>query len=583
MVETDNRGHNGGASTLHLILARRVPQIVGAYLLTSWALLEFLDWLVARYGWPGAWVDASLVAMAAQTPLVGYLAWHHGMRGPDLWNRRQLLAIVSSLAAGVAVGLFVLHHAPDTTLRSEAFTEPPAGNTVAVLPFEDLSQNQEAAYLADGFSTEISTALSRLAGLRVVSRSATFQFKNQHEDVRKIAAQLAVANVLEGSIRLEGNRIRVNVQLSSAEDGFEVWSDSYDRQLADVFAIQDEISVAVVNAMKLHLPPGVIVSTGDNHSKDLQAYDHYLRGRYFWNERNLEGLRKAEEQFLAAVSIDGRYAAAYAGLSDVYVSMYDYGFLSLEESNIKSAEAANKALALNPRLAEAQTSLAHLDLHQWHWGEAERRFRKAVELDPNSAQAHHWYALALTALGRVDQAVDQLIIARNLEPLSTLMNADLGMAFYAATRYQESIEQELKTLELDPENSTALWILGLSYEGIGRLDDAVEQFEGVLRIYPNNLNVKSSLAHAYARIGRISDARALLNELLSQSGEPDFPTYTIAIVEAGLGENDEAMNWLEKTYEQKSGWVRYLNVDNRLDTLRSNPRFVKLITRIGLG
>jgi len=583
MLDPENRAQSGGGSILRVILARRVPQIVGAYLLTGWGLVEFLDWMVARYGWPEAWVDSSLAAMAVQSPLVAYLAWHHGRRGPDLWNRRQRLAIVFSLLAGIATGLFVLHHAPATTLRSGAFEEPAAADTVAVLPFEDLSQSQEAAYLADGFSTEISTALSRLAGLRVVSRSATFQFRNQHEDVRKIAAQLGVANVLEGSIRLEGNRIRVNVQLSSATDGFEVWSDSYDRQLADVFAIQDEISVAVVNAMKLHLPPGVIVSVAENHSRDLQAYDHYLRGRYFWNERSLEGLQKAEEQFLAAVSIDGGYAAAYAGLSDVYVSLYDYGFLSVEESNIKAADAANRALALNPRLAEAHTSLAHIDLHQWHWGDAERRFRKAVELDPNSAQAHHWYALALTALGRVDQAVDQLIIARNLEPLSTLMNADLGMAFFAATRYQESIDQELKTLELDPENRTALWILGLSYEGIGRLDDAVEQFEGVLRIYPDNLNLKSSLAHAYAGIGRIADARALLDELLSQSGEPDFPTYTIAVVEAGLGENDEALHWLEKTYEQKSGWVRYLKVDTRLDPLRSDPRFAELITRIGLG
>jgi serine/threonine-protein kinase len=567
-------------STIRQIFARRVPHVVGAYLLSAWALVEFVNWLVVRYGGNGAWVDALFTALALQAPLVAYLAWFHGRPGRDRWYRAQWTSATLSLVAGTALGALVFYRAPNTDLGSPAV--PTAPNTVAVLPFEDLSEAQDSAYLADGFTTEIGSALSRLTELRVVSRSSSFTLSNQLDDVRKIAAQLGVANVLEGSIRRSGDRIRVNVQLSSAADGFEVWSDSYDRQLADVFAIQDEISVAVVNALKLHVPAGLIGSAADNHSRNLEAYDHYLRGRYFWNERELEGFQKAEEQFQAAVAIDSTYAAAYAGLSDVYVSYYDYGFLSLDESNAKAQESAEKALALNPRLAEAHTSLAHLDLHYWRWTDGERRFRRALELDPNSAQAHHWYALALTALGRVDQAVDQLRIARNLEPLSELMNADFGMALYAAKRFDEAIAQELKTLELDPANRTAMWILGLSYEGAGRYDEAIAQFESTLKLSPNSINIKSSLAHTYARVSRTADAQTLLGELLSRSEEPEFPVYTLAVVNVGLGDHDEALRWLEKTYEQNSGWVRYLKVDTRLDPLRSDPRFADLIDKIGL-
>ena len=569
-------------SAVREAFARRVPHVVGAYLLSAWALVEFVNWLVVRYGGSAGWVDALFTALALQAPLVAYLAWFHGRPGRDRWYRAQWTAFTISLVAGTALCALAFHRAPTADRGFATTVVPTAANTVAVLPFDDLSEAQDAAYLADGFTTEIGSALSRLTDLRVVSRSSSFQFQNQPEDIRKIAAQLGVANVLEGSIRRSGDRIRVNVQLSSASDGFEVWSDSYDRQLADVFAIQDEISVAVVNALRLHVPAGLIGNAADNHSKSLEAYDHYLRGRYFWNERTLEGLQKAEQQFQAAVAIDATYAAAYAGLSDVYVSFYDYGFLSLDETNAKAKESAERALALNPRLAEAHTSLAHLDLHYWRWTQGERRFRRALELDPNSAQAHHWYALALTALGHVDRAVDQLRIARNLEPLSTLMNADFGMALYAAKRFDEAVVQELKTLELDPTSRTAMWILGLSYEGMGRYDEAIAQFESTLALNPTSINLKSSLAHTYARVNRIEDAQALLAELLSQSEDAEFPAYTVAVVSVGLGNHDEALRWLEKTYEQNSGWVRYLKVDTRLDPLRSDPRFTALINKIGL-
>ena len=567
---------DSGEPVFRRIMSRRVPHLVGGYLLASWALLEFIDWMVTRYGWSGAWVDALLAAFAIQVPVVAYLAWCHGRPGQDRWYPAQWLAMAVSVVAGVSICVFVLQRAPQES------SPPSAPNTVAVLPFEDISEAGDSTYLADGFATEIGSALSRLTGLRVVSRSSTFEFREHRGDIRKIAAELSVAHVLEGSIRRSGDRIRVNVQLSSASDGFEEWSDSYDRQLADVFAIQDEISIAVVNALKLHLPTGLIGSAADRHSKNLDAYDRYLRGRFFWNDRTLEGLQKAAEEFEAAVGIDPAYAAAYAGLSDVYVSLYDYGFLSLAESNSKAQEAAEKALALDPRLAEAHTSLAHLDLHHWRWSDAERRFRKALELDPNWAQAYHWYALALTAVGRVDQAAEQLRLARNLEPLSPLINADFGMALYAAKRYEEAIEQERKTLELDPSSRTAMWITGLSYEGMGRFDDAIARFESALQLYPDSINLKSSLAHTYGVVGRTGDAEKLLEDLVSQAGEPDFPAYTIAVVDVGLGDYDGAMHWLQTTYEQNSGWVRYLKVDARLDPLRGDPRFTALIEKIGL-
>jgi len=298
--------------------------------------------------------------------------------------------------------------------------------------------------------------------------------------------------------------------------------------------------------------------------------------------RDEQGLRQAVEQFQAAIALDPDYAAAWSGLSDCYVTYYDYGLMPLAESTAAARDAAERALALDPLLSEAHTSLAHVALHAWQWPQAERSFKQALALDPQSAQAHHWYALAMTALGRLDEAVETMREARDLEPLSVIMNADYGMALYAAHRFDAAIEQEQRTLELDPESNTALWILGLSREGKGEVSEAIAVFEHALELNPGNANLGSSLAHALALAGRETEARATLDALLVQAQSPEFPAYAVAVAWVGLGDHDAAFDWLQKTIDTRSGWVRYLKVDPRLDPLRDDPRFDTLLRTIGL-
>lgn len=503
----------------------------------------------------------------------------HGPR-PRAAPRRRRTALLAGAGAAVLV-LVALAALWQRRTVDAGLPSTVESKSIAVLPFAFRSADNTREYLSDGLTEELITALGRVTGLRVAGRSSSFRFKGQDADLDEVGEKLGVATVLEGSLATEGDRLHVTARLIGVRDGFQIWAQSYDRNLADVLAVQQDIARAIVNALRLELGAGA----GPQWAAadvDPVAHDLYLRGRYEWNRRTPEGLQRAAELFQQAVARDSNYAAAYSGLADAYISMFDYGLLPAAEANARVRAAATRALALDASSAEAHTSLAHAHLHEWEWEAALRQFGRAIELDPGYAPAYHWYALALTTLGRVDDAVAAMRRAVLLDPLSVRMSADMGMALYAARRYDEAVAQERKTLQMDSTSATASWIMGMALEQSGRLPEAEAAFRRALRLRPGNHNFNAALARVHALSGRDSAARDLLVSL--EQGARDQPTlaFFVALVHTARGDRDQAIHWLERSIEARSGSVRYLKVEPRLDPLRSDPRFAALMQRAGL-
>jgi len=569
---------------------RKLIQWTVGYLAVGWGIVEAASLVGDEFGWPAALVRSVTVVYGAGFFLVLILAWFHGDRGAQRVSGIELGLLALVVTGGTTATAVVARRAPagvDGTAGAGAgaaapTTDPVSERSIAVLPFVDLSESRDQAYLADGLAEELVNLLARIEDVNVAARSSAFQFRDSALDVRAVGERLRVAKVLEGSVRRVDDRLLVTAQLVDAGNGFHLWSEEYDRHVEDVFDIQSEIARAIVDALEIRLYPATLARVTERQRADPKAYDEYLRGRYFWNQRTDEGFRKAIDSFEAALAIDPDYAPAWSGLSDCYVSLFDYGLLSLEETTAEARRAAERALEIDESLAEAHTSLAHVHLHQWEWAEAEREFLRALELDPRAAASHHWYALALTAMGRVDEAIDEVRAARDLEPLSVLMNADLGMALYAGRRYDEAIAQERSTLELDPDARIAKWMLALSEERKGRYEEAETWLRDALERAPDDPNLLSSLAHTLALADRTAQAREIADSLIAVSYQPDFPSYTVAVALIGLEDYDEAFTWLNRMVDERSGWVRYMRVDPRLGPVRADPRFAELLQRVGL-
>ncbi len=510
-------------------------------------------------------------------------AEHTGAAAPKRRPRRAVIfgagGVVLLIAAFLAFPALRGRSGGATPARSAATG---ALSSIAVLPFASMSAAQENEYFSDGMSEELINALARVEGLRVAARTSSFAFKGKDLQIVDIARQLKVEAVLEGSIRRAGDSLRISATLLNGGDGFKLWSHTYDRKLDDVFAVQEEIARAIVTALKLRLPAGTGPSLFGAGTDDPEAHDLYLRGRHAWNQRTPQGFQQAVRYFEQAIARDSLYAPAYSGLADTYLSLYDYEVIPPGESTPKARAAANRALQLDPTLAEARNSLAHLMLHDWNWAAAEREFKRAIELDPGYAPTYHWYALSLTTVGRLDEAVAAMTKAQELDPLSVRMNADLGMAFLAARQYDRAIEQERRTKELDPKVPTPYWIAGMAYEQKGQYADAKREIEQALALSPGNQNYLAALARVHALDGRLPEARAILRNLEAKAVKGDGSPFFVAIVHTALGDKDAAFRWLERAYDERSGSIRYLKMERRLDGLRSDPRYIDLMRRVGL-
>jgi serine/threonine protein kinase/Tfp pilus assembly protein PilF len=456
--------------------------------------------------------------------------------------------------------------------------------SIAVLPFVNMSPDPENEYFSDGLAEEIINALSKLEGLHVVARTSAFRFRGKSLDIREIGKQLNVSTVLEGSVRKAGNKLRVTAQLINVADGYHLWSERYDRELEDVFVIQDEISLAIVDKLKVKLLGDEKEKMLKRYTQNLEAYDLYLKGRYHWNRRTPEALKKAMVHFEQVIQKDPNYALAYTGLADCYSMLAQVYVLTPKEAFSKAKALAQKALEIDETLAEAHTSLAFaLSSFDWDWGGAEREFRKAIELNPNYATAHQWFALGLLVnLGRTSEAIEEIKKALELDPLSLIINTAAGYVYLAAGREDKAIEQAEKILDMDPTFIGAYLILVDVNERRRKYDEAVEEgLKGYSSVGFLSQHEVVSLRETYASSGRIGYLRRWLEIMQSKAEQGRVLYYGIASLYARLDETEKAIECLEKAIEEHDYGLSGLLVDDVFEKLHSNPRFVQLIKKMG--
>ncbi|UCG92674.1 MAG: tetratricopeptide repeat protein [candidate division WOR-3 bacterium] len=456
-----------------------------------------------------------------------------------------------------------------------------AVKSIAVLPFTDISPQKDQEYFCDGVSEELINALTKVEDLRVVARTSAFAFKGKTEDIREIGKKLNVKTVLEGSVRKAGNNLRITAQLINVDDGYHLWSERYDRQMEDIFTIQDEISQAIVETLKLKLLGEEEAILVKHHTENLEAYNFYLKGRYYWNKRTGESLQRGIEYFEQAIKKDPGYALAYSGLADCYILLPWYSGLPPKKVVAKAKESAIKALELNDTLAEAHTSLAYaMTTHEWDWSGAEREFKRSFGLNPTYATAHQWYAEYLLYLGRLDEAIAEVERALECDPLSLVINSLMGWLLYAERRYDQAIEQFKKTLELDPNFYVANLVIGMTYVQKEMFEEAKKSFQKAKVLSGGATMADALLGHAFALVGKKKEARKVLDELKREAKRMYIPPLDIAVVYVGLNEKDLAFEWLEKAFEERSIWMIILRVDPIFDNVRSDSRLQDLLRRI---
>lgn len=458
-------------------------------------------------------------------------------------------------------------------------------NSLAVLPLANASADATTEYLSDGITESIINSLSQLPSLRVMASSTVFHYKGQETDPLTLGRDLGVRAVLTGRVLQLGDTLVIRTELVDVADGAQLWGEQYHRKLTDILAVQDEISREISEKLRMKLTGEEKKRLTKRHTENAAAYQLYLKGRYYWNRRTEEGFKKAIDFFNQAIEEDSAYALAYAGLADCYALLGsdEYGALPAQEAMPKAKAAAVKALEIDDTLAEAHTSLAYVTwVYEWDTVGAEREYKRAIELNPNYATAHHWYAISyLTALGRHQEALAEMKRAHELDPLSLIINSAVGWAFYFARQYDRAIEQYQKTLELDPNFSVARAKLAWAYEQKSMYEEATAELQQAVNLSRDRTWV-ASLGYTYAVSGKREETQKVVNKLKELSEQQHVPPYDIALIYAGLGDKDRAFEWLTRACEERSSWLVWLRVDPRFDSLHVDQRFTDLLRHVGL-
>jgi TolB-like protein/Flp pilus assembly protein TadD len=457
--------------------------------------------------------------------------------------------------------------------------EPPA---IAVLPFVNLSPGVENEYFGDGLTEELINTLARIPGLRVVARTSAFQLKGKATDIRYVGAQLQVNLLLEGSVRREGDLVRVSAQLINVADGYHLWSDIYNREMRSAFAVQEEIASAITRALetRLNIEPENLATR--RHPENAEAYNLFLQASYYLNLRTEFGFLRSLECFQSAVRKDPGYALAYAGLANAYSLSTRYNVLPPQEAWPKAKAAAAKSLELEDALAEAHAAQAFVKLHyDWDWFGAEREFLRALQINPNYAAAHQWKTWTLAVVGRFDDAIASMKAAHNLDPLSQNVSADLGLAYYFARQYENAIEQCHEVLDVQPGFHRPHQLLGMVHLQQGLCSEAVAELQQALILSDGNRKIRSLLALASANCGQAEQAEQLVSELRAGK-RPYVSAVDMALVYSALGERDCVFEWLTKAYDAHDGELIWLGIDPIYDSLRDDRRFHELLEAMKL-
>jgi len=517
-----------------------------------------------------------------QSPLATVVAENspHPISIPTKIDRR-----VAALALSLAIAVLLMAGYLASRAFRPAAMATPKRMMLAVLPFQNLTGDPEQEYFADGLTEELIARLGQLhpEQLGVIARTSVMGYKHTEKRLDQIGRELGVQYVLEGSVRRAGDHVRITTQLISVADQSHLWADDYDRKIEDVLTVQSDVAIAVAGQTQLKLDSTQQNELKRNRTVIPEAYEAYLRGRFFWNKRTEAGFRKSIEYYETAISKDPTFAQAYAGLADAYVLLGGYGFEPQNIAMPKAKAAALKALTIDDRLADAYTSLAMIAMqYEWNWKESEKNYKRAIELNPNYSVAHHWYGDGyLAAVGKLDEAVAELRQAQELDPVSLVIATDLAKRLCYAGKYDEGIERLHKVLEIDPDFAVAHYFLSQAYEQKGLYPEAIAELETIRTPDPSH-SVASQLGHIYALQGRKREALQIVNELQRTSRQTYMDPWYIANVYVALGDKEAALTWLEKAYEKHSPAMDGLKIDPYYAPFRSDPRFLDLVRRVGL-
>jgi TolB-like protein/DNA-binding winged helix-turn-helix (wHTH) protein/Flp pilus assembly protein TadD len=505
---------------------------------------------------------------------------HADLLGKPAKPKQLLPSLVWKISAFV---LFLLT-ASLAAWKLHSWNRPsPVIRSLAVLPLESLSSDASQDYFAEGMTDELISDLGQISALRVISRTSVMVYKHARKPLPQIARELNVDAVVEGTVLRSGDRVRITAQLIEASTDKHLWSESYEGELRDTLALQSKVARAIADQIRINLNPQELAALKTVKVVNPQAYESYLKGRYFWNKRTADGLKAALAYFNQAIEEDAKYAQAYSGLADTYALLGDwqYAVMTPKEAFPKAKAAAIKALELDSTLGEAHNSLAFcLDGFDWDFDAAGREFRRAMELNPGYATAHHWYAWHLALVGNYDEAVAEMRKAENLDPLSLIINADLAELLVLAHSYDESIGQSHKTIEMDPNFALAHNQLAQAYLEKHMNEEAVAELRKAVQLSGGSPTCIASLARAYAASGEKAEAVKLLNDLKKRSSSGYSGASEIAVIYVSLGDSAQAMSWLERSYEERFNPGALLRPG--FDPLRSDPRFQNLVRRIGL-
>jgi TolB-like protein/DNA-binding winged helix-turn-helix (wHTH) protein/Flp pilus assembly protein TadD len=460
---------------------------------------------------------------------------------------------------------------------------PSAIRSLAVLPLENLSGDASQNYFSDGMTDELITDLAQISALRVISRTSVMVYKGARKPLPQIARELNVDAVVEGTVLRAGDQVRITAQLIDASTDKHIWSQSYEGELRDTLALQDRVARSIAEQIKISLTPREQAALKSVRVVNPEAYESYLKGRYFWNKRTADGLRVALAYFNQAIEEDPNYAQAYSGLADTYALLGDwqYAVMTPAEAYPKAKAAALKAVELDSSLGEAHNSLAFvLDGFDWNLDSGGKEFRRAIDLNPGYATAHHWYAWHLALLGRFDEALAEMKKAESVDPLSLIINADLAELLVLAHSYDESMRQSRKTIEMDPNFAMAHNQLGQAYLQQHMYKEAIAELQKAVQLSAGSPTCIANLARAYALSGQRNVAVKLLSDLKTSSTPGYSHASEIAVIYVSLGDTDEAMNWLEKGYAER--FNPGVLIRPGFDPLRSDPRFQSLVHRVGL-
>jgi TolB-like protein/Tfp pilus assembly protein PilF len=570
---------------------RNVYKVAVAYAIVGWLLVQIATQVFPFLEIPNWVVRLVIVLVAIGFPIALVIAWAfeltpEGIKrtedvGPSQPHSRGVAWIyIAIVGAALSIALFFVGRYTAPAI-SEARIKLPK-KSIAVLPFDNLSRDPDNAYFTEGIQEEILTRLAKIADLKVISRASTQRFKSAPHDLRHIAQQLGVMHVLEGSVQKSADQVRVNVQLINALTEAHLWADTYDRKLVDIFAVESEIARTIADTLNAKLTGAEVRAIAKRPTENPEAHQLYLRGRYFWNKRTTTNLKKAIDYFQQAIEKDPSYALAYSGLADAHVLLPLYAATPPRDDVRKALAAARKAVELDDTLAEAHTSLANALGADMQFAGSIKEFQRAIALNPNYATAHQWYGEALQGGGRFDEAVAELKRAQELDPLSLIINASLGSTLVSARHYDEAIEQLRKTIEMDPTFYLTHWFLGEAFRNKGDLPQAIAEYEKATQLDPDPV-VLGALGHAYATAGRKEDARKVLDKLTTLSEQRYVPAYPLAVIHLALGDKDEALRLLEKSYLDGDPDLAKFKRERKLDPLDGDPRFEALVKQVLSG